>query len=279
MSASFPRLFAALFSGVLLAASSGCIDFGRTTTNTTGFTTPAERIAVLREMRNGGNQATSINSLTESIRKENDVLIRAEIVRTAGTIPGSEADSLLQTAALEDPANEVRVAACETLGNRGGAAAVEPLALANCRLGPCLGRQGPGHPATRGTLAGKGQRQEPRRQRLSLAEIRQRRTAAIRTRTLNRRTLPLDVLASSVESQPGGWGIAQRCPRMSRTGASLRSAASHPTAPRCSRILRDRGTVWHGSKRRPKVKLPEINSAASTAERSRQECLPYRSTT
>ena len=26
----------------------------------------------------------------------------------------------------------------------------------------------------------------------------------------------------------GGWGIAQRCPRLWRSGASLRSAASHP---------------------------------------------------
>jgi hypothetical protein len=93
---------------------------------------PAETIAKIKKMGDAAPSATpeaqeqSAGQLTEMIRKENDPVIRTEIVRALGkhTVP-----SATQTAisAMKDPDTDVRVAACETLGRRGGPQAVTAL--------------------------------------------------------------------------------------------------------------------------------------------------------
>lgn len=89
---------------------------------------PAERIASLRELarkapRSDAQQKQRITlELVESIRAEEDPLIRTEIVRTLGAYPGGASDAVLRSA-LDDPDVEVRVAACEVWGRRADAEA------------------------------------------------------------------------------------------------------------------------------------------------------------
>jgi len=94
-----------------------------------GVTPPAERVAKIQEL---GRQAASADpeeqqrvaaQLAEAIRDEEDPLIRVEIVRAMGSVKGPLAERVLQ-AATDDPAPEVRIAACEAWGRRGGTAAV-----------------------------------------------------------------------------------------------------------------------------------------------------------
>jgi HEAT repeat protein len=90
---------------------------------------PAERMAALRQLaREAGSQSARekqriAQGLSESICREEDPLIRAEIVRTLGAYPGEASGSVLR-AALDDPDVEVRTAACEVWGRRGDAEAV-----------------------------------------------------------------------------------------------------------------------------------------------------------
>ena len=60
------------------------------------------------------------------IRKEADPLIRTEIVRAMGKCSTPVAAEMTHNA-LKDPDADVRVAACETLGRRGGPEAVAAL--------------------------------------------------------------------------------------------------------------------------------------------------------
>ncbi|HUT13956.1 MAG TPA: HEAT repeat domain-containing protein [Thermoguttaceae bacterium] len=98
----------------------------------TGILSPSERIEKLRKMagdarRNSPDQKGRISlELCESIRTEEDPMIRAEIIRTLAVYPGAEADRVLE-AALDDPEASVRIAACGMWGRRGDAQAVDLL--------------------------------------------------------------------------------------------------------------------------------------------------------
>ncbi len=100
-----------------------------------GITSPAERIDVLRKMREKAvwakpdEQRRISGELAEAIREEADPLIRAEIVYTLGEYPTSSAASVLKTA-LNDSDDEVRIAACNALGRHGGSEAATALGTA-----------------------------------------------------------------------------------------------------------------------------------------------------
>ena len=94
---------------------------------------PAQRIASLRQLARDASGASEaerqqlVLQLSESIRTEEDPLIRLEMIRTFGAYGGPTADSLLQ-AALSDPDKEIRIAACQIWGERGDPGAVRLLA-------------------------------------------------------------------------------------------------------------------------------------------------------
>jgi len=132
---------------LVLATAGGCAHFGGVPSwwpfrgprdpNTANIVTPADRIAELRSTAERARRATPeeqqrlADELGQSIRAEDDPLIRAEIVRALGNCSGPKADALLR-AATEDPSRDVRMAACRAWGERGGvdAAAVLSQVLA-----------------------------------------------------------------------------------------------------------------------------------------------------
>ena len=136
------RRLAILFSCITLFSSTGCVDFcqmsfcppfgGPVADDPVGVVTPAERIATLREMGENAQQsdtarANMVETLARAMESEPDMLIRSEIVRTAGNYSGEGADALLH-AALSDSAAEVRIVACEALAGRGDSRSVKLLA-------------------------------------------------------------------------------------------------------------------------------------------------------
>ena len=97
-----------------------------------GLATPAERVAALRKLterasRAGPDEQERISrELAQAIRKEADPSLRAEIVQTLGHYP-TESAGLTLRSALSDSEADVRTAACEAWGRRGGPEAVELL--------------------------------------------------------------------------------------------------------------------------------------------------------
>ncbi len=97
-----------------------------------GVVPPYKRMAELREMtKNGGGfdaakQEEMSKRLAEEIRGEDDPLIRLEIVRAVSTCKTTAADAVLESA-LEDDSADVRIAACNAWGRRGGSGAVRLL--------------------------------------------------------------------------------------------------------------------------------------------------------
>lgn len=136
-----PVLRLAKLLALVLATSGGCAHFdggpswwpfrGPRDPKTANIVTPADRIAELRSTAERAQRATPeeqqrlADELGQSIRTEDDPLIRAEIVRALGNCSGPKADALLR-AATEDPDRDVRMAACRAWGKRGdvGATAV-----------------------------------------------------------------------------------------------------------------------------------------------------------
>jgi HEAT repeat protein len=95
-------------------------------------TTPADQIAMLRKLAEEGprypaaRQQQVSQVLATLIQRENDPLVRREVLRTLEKYPTGTAESVL-TAGLRDPVPDVRTTACQVLGRRGGAAAVAGL--------------------------------------------------------------------------------------------------------------------------------------------------------
>ena len=93
---------------------------------------PAETTAAIQKMGEEAAKATPeeqqrlSQQLSEMIRKEKDPLIRAEIVRVVAKCSTATATQVA-LAAIKDPDSDVRLAACDALGKRGGAAAVAAL--------------------------------------------------------------------------------------------------------------------------------------------------------
>jgi HEAT repeat protein len=115
-----------------LAGSSWRMPWEAPPDEASGVIAPYERIASLRELSRGGLPADAARQqqiaaqLAEEIRQEADPLIRAEIVRTLAEYHTAEATSVL-TSALADSEREVRAAACEAWGRRGGPEAIRLL--------------------------------------------------------------------------------------------------------------------------------------------------------
>jgi hypothetical protein len=89
----------------------------------------------LKDLRELGKQIPSANpaeqqraslELAHAIRRENDPVARAQMVRTISACNTSVANTIL-TAAVSDSDARVRIAACEGLGARGGAEQVNLL--------------------------------------------------------------------------------------------------------------------------------------------------------
>jgi len=97
-----------------------------------GVTSPADRIAQLKELSEDGRKSSPdeqhkiAEELATAIRTEADPMIRAEIVRTLGEYPTERSEEVLR-AALADPDEDVRIAACRAWAKRGNAEAVEVL--------------------------------------------------------------------------------------------------------------------------------------------------------
>jgi len=98
-----------------------------------GVVSPTQRIHDLRDLassaaaKNPTEKQLIGQQLAGDIKHEQDPLIRAQIVRTLGEYPGPAADAVLR-AATSDPDDDVRVAACESWGKRGGPEAATALA-------------------------------------------------------------------------------------------------------------------------------------------------------
>jgi HEAT repeat protein len=108
---------------------------GPVTDHVPGITPPAERIAEIGRLGESARRADAAEKariagrLAEIIRQEEDPMIRAAVVRALRFCEGAETAELLDKA-LRDPAADVRIAACEVLGARGGEESVRMLSEA-----------------------------------------------------------------------------------------------------------------------------------------------------
>jgi HEAT repeat protein len=97
-----------------------------------GVPSPSERVAKLQKLAENAKTTEPAQKqkiaeeLAQEIKKEDDALIRAEIVRTLATYPSPAADAILR-AAVNDPDVDVRVMACGVWGKRGDAEAAKLL--------------------------------------------------------------------------------------------------------------------------------------------------------
>ena len=97
-----------------------------------GVVAPVDRIAGLRELAKQGptsspeRQQRVADQLAESIAAEEDPLVRAEIIRTLAGYGAATATRVLH-AAVEDPDEDVRIAACRAWATRGDAEAIAVL--------------------------------------------------------------------------------------------------------------------------------------------------------
>ena len=97
-----------------------------------GVVTPADRMAKLREMAarapssSPAQREQMAQDLARAIDQDPDPMIRAEMVRALAACKTPTADGVLYRA-LKDDGADVRIAACEVLGKRGGRDAIAAL--------------------------------------------------------------------------------------------------------------------------------------------------------
>ncbi len=131
-----------LFAGLLFVTLTGCQGMNTwswpwSTTSVSdptiaGIVAPHERIEQLRELAKDGapqdpaQQAALAGKMVQEYRAESDPLVRCQIIRTVSIFNRPETDQLLRRA-IEDDASEVRIAACQSWGNRRNPEAVEIL--------------------------------------------------------------------------------------------------------------------------------------------------------
>lgn len=100
-----------------------------------GIKTADKRIAELKVMAEKAPKASPdeqqkvSEKLARQIEREQDPLVRQQIVLTLAVYPTPLAGKVLQ-AAMNDPENDVRITACKAWGKRGGSEAVERLSAA-----------------------------------------------------------------------------------------------------------------------------------------------------
>ncbi|NLF06455.1 MAG: hypothetical protein GX594_00530 [Pirellulaceae bacterium] len=133
------RRISILLGGLLVAIAPGCAEMphwtpfhGPSSDRVDGVVAPYERVAELRALaagagKHGPEEKEKIaKQLAQSIGKEQDPLIRAEIIGALASFPGPTADAILKTG-LSDADPQVRIAACEYWGKRNGEQSVELL--------------------------------------------------------------------------------------------------------------------------------------------------------
>ncbi len=141
MMANRSGVFYVLIFGLLTAGLCGCDrklssfdPFATPVSEEYGFTTPAERILSLQNLRkkasktsDAGERESICVELEQQIRKEPDSIIRGEILRTMAAYGGRTADVVLR-AAVHDTDADVRAIVCELWGRRRDAEAAQVLA-------------------------------------------------------------------------------------------------------------------------------------------------------
>jgi HEAT repeat protein len=94
--------------------------------------TPREKMEQLRQLSTEGRKLTpdlqerASAELVQGIAHERDPVLRAQILRTLGHLPSEKGGAVL-AAGLHDHDRDVRIAACEALGKRGGPVAAQEL--------------------------------------------------------------------------------------------------------------------------------------------------------
>lgn len=91
-------------------------------------TTSAERIKILRNLAKiastmqPAEQERATDELCQALPKEQDILVRAQMLRTIALFPSPRGEAMLK-AGLRDADQDVRVACCDAWGTRGGSEA------------------------------------------------------------------------------------------------------------------------------------------------------------
>jgi HEAT repeat protein len=97
--------------------------------------TPREKMEQLRNLSDEARklspelQDRASMELAQGIAHERDPVLRAQVLRTLGNLPSDKGDAVL-AAGLHDHDRDVRIAACEALGKRGGPQAAQELSRA-----------------------------------------------------------------------------------------------------------------------------------------------------
>jgi len=97
-----------------------------------GILPPHEEIRLLRDMSERSSKMTPqqkeqhVKMMAQGIQRENDPLVRAEIVKALENFP-SPTSATIVMAATKDPDSEVRLAACRVLAKVGDSSAVTKL--------------------------------------------------------------------------------------------------------------------------------------------------------
>lgn len=142
------KLLWACALGLLAAGGSGCAQqqatrqwydpfglFAKKEEPTVKVKTSAERIKILRDLAKNApkmspsEQQRAADEIANALGKgrEDDILVRAQMLRTIAMFPTPLADKIL-TLGLQDSDHDVRVACCEAWGERGGDEAVRLMA-------------------------------------------------------------------------------------------------------------------------------------------------------
>ncbi|MGD0899382.1 MAG: HEAT repeat domain-containing protein [Thermoguttaceae bacterium] len=123
----------AMAACLLAAGGTACHSVSHQPEVIAGVESPSARIAHLKKLAeevkkmDPGQKGQVAMELTQQIQKEEDPLLRAEIIRTLTACGSPGADGVLR-AALKDPEADVRTLACTLWGKRGDAEAVKLLA-------------------------------------------------------------------------------------------------------------------------------------------------------
>lgn len=139
MAAVIERVYRLTVSGLLVAVMAGCSSMpsipmlGQEKPDVVpGVVPPGERMTELQKLREDAASASPeqkeqvATRLAGQVAQETDPLLRAEIVRTLGAYPTEQSKRILRNA-LQDTDRQVRLVACETWGDVGGAEAVQLL--------------------------------------------------------------------------------------------------------------------------------------------------------
>ncbi|HQU44490.1 MAG: hypothetical protein B7Z73_17115, partial [Planctomycetia bacterium 21-64-5] len=90
--------------------------------------TSTERVKILRDLAKKAKalpppeQERATDELSQALPKEQDILVRAEMLRTIALFPGPRVEAMLK-AGMRDADQDVRIACCDAWGTHGGSEA------------------------------------------------------------------------------------------------------------------------------------------------------------